>query len=112
MAGKFYVDDLVAAVDSDEEAMDMKRQLCLALQQCKMNICKWRSSSAAVDRKWIEDETRPNTTVLGLMSNVDNDLLSCSKTWHCGTIHSVSLHQSQWRQNCFAQPSPAKARLG
>ena len=44
----FYVDDLLAGANTEEEAMELYSNLRLVLSKGGFNLCKWRSSSAPV----------------------------------------------------------------
>ena len=44
----FYVDDLLAGANTEEEAMELYSNLRTVLQKGGFNLCKWRSSSSPV----------------------------------------------------------------
>ena len=44
----FYVDDLLAGANTEEEAMELYSSLRSVLQKGGFNLCKWRSSSSPV----------------------------------------------------------------
>ena len=99
----FYVDDLLAGASTDEEACELFTHLRAILQRGGFNLCKWRSSSAAVlqriphelqEKLLIKDATtlQPSSQpkALGLEWDSKQDCMSPS-------IHSPSVYKKTKR---------------
>ena len=85
----FYVDDLLAGADSEEEALELFSDLRSILQRGGFNLCKWRSSSTIVTQ------------------NIPQDLLEKLPVKDLTNLHSSSHPKAlglEWdsRQDCMS----------
>ena len=55
----FYVDDCLMSVATEEEAVDLMKEMKATLSRCGFNLTKWTSNKrAVVDRVPVEDRSK------------------------------------------------------
>ena len=85
----FYVDDCVASVDSEQEAVHFKELGVSALQEASMELRKWRSNGK------INDDSQPQVgKVLGVTWHSRHDTL---------TFQINVTAKQHWTKNSFAR---------
>lgn len=84
----FYVDDLLSGSDSIENAIELKQQICEALQGYGMHLRKWTSNSKeflqsipqsnieSSEFELIDQQSAPTVKTLGLHWNPNTDVFS------------------------------------
>ena len=79
-----YVDDLLGAVDSAKEAIELRKQIQEIFAKMKMTITKWTSNSAAVLNTIPEGELSPFEEIQDEENNITfSDPAIISKTTKC-----------------------------